>query len=302
MNPPPVSHASAADLPQVSAESASSTNAPVDEAIVVASHEYVGRWNRLVSTTNWEKGRIIHQWRESLLASDAPATSSTDDTWARMVGGVTGQHVGRLRRVFARFGEKYQEFEGLFWSHFQAALDWTDAEMWLEGASQSGWSVARLRNERWETLGRVETDRPKEIELTPADLDEDYAPAAEADQSDESSDAIRPAYGEASGPRHEGPDFGDGESDSGSASSEGSDFESDSWTAESARSQNTLVQPFAALPELPSDVQDAMENFKLVLMHHKTAGWKEISADQMLTVLDALKTLVSAPASLDAPF
>ena len=33
---------------------------PVDEA----SQPFVGRWNALVSTTNWEKGRIIGDWRE----------------------------------------------------------------------------------------------------------------------------------------------------------------------------------------------------------------------------------------------
>lgn len=301
MNPPPVSHASATDNPQVSAESATPTTPPLDEAIVVASHEYVGRWNRLVSTTNWEKGRIIHQWRELILADPASAASATDDTWARIVGGVTGQHVGRLRRVFARFGEKYNDYPGLFWSHFQAALDWNDAEMWLEGASQSGWSVARLRNERWETLGRVETDRPKEIELSPADLDEDYSPEAEAKRKEE-SDSVSPSYGEATGPRHDGPDFGDDEggSDREHTSSEGSDFESTEWPAESARA---LVQPFAGVPaELPGDVQDAMETFKIALMHHKTSGWKEISAEQMLSVLDALKSLVTAPADEDAPF
>ena len=35
-----------------------------DPAAESASGPYLGRWNRLVSTTNWEKGRIICQWRE----------------------------------------------------------------------------------------------------------------------------------------------------------------------------------------------------------------------------------------------
>ena len=34
--------------------------------LLAAATEYVGRWNRLVSTTNWEKGRIICEWREAL--------------------------------------------------------------------------------------------------------------------------------------------------------------------------------------------------------------------------------------------
>ncbi len=36
-----------------------------------ASLPFVGRWNQLVSNTNWEKGRIIYQWREALRESGA---------------------------------------------------------------------------------------------------------------------------------------------------------------------------------------------------------------------------------------
>ena len=107
---------------------------------------FVGRWNQLVSNTNWEKGRIIHQWREALRESGAPATEYSDDAWSRRVGGVTGQHVGRLRRVYQRFGLSYPDYAGLFWSHFQAAIEWDDAEMWLEGAVQNGWSVSQMRH------------------------------------------------------------------------------------------------------------------------------------------------------------
>ena len=36
------------------------------ELLDQASRPFVGRWNQLVSDTNWEKGRIIQQWREAL--------------------------------------------------------------------------------------------------------------------------------------------------------------------------------------------------------------------------------------------
>ena len=118
-----------------------------------ASVEYVGRWNRLVSTTNWEKGRIIHQWREALRQAVAPAGSFADEAWSGQVGGVTPQHVGRLRRVYERFGEVFGQYRGLYWSHFQAAVDWPDAEMWLEGAVQNGWTISQMRAQRWEAIG-----------------------------------------------------------------------------------------------------------------------------------------------------
>ena len=44
-----------------------------------ASAAYVGRWRQLVSTTNWEKGRIIAQWRDALIAALAAAIEYSDD-------------------------------------------------------------------------------------------------------------------------------------------------------------------------------------------------------------------------------
>src|SRR6185295_7612698 len=117
------------------------------------SERFLGKWKRLVSTTNWEKGRILCDWRQTLVESGAPASEYSDETWAHRVGGISPQHVGRLRRVFERFGAVKDTYEGLFWSHFQAAIDWDDAEMWLEGAVQNEWSISQMRRQRWEALG-----------------------------------------------------------------------------------------------------------------------------------------------------
>src|SRR5437870_12018523 len=78
--------------------------APLSDSLVEASQPFVGRWSRLVSTTNWEKGRIIVEWREALVSQGLPVTEYSDEAWGRLVGGVTGQHVGRLRRVYEQFG------------------------------------------------------------------------------------------------------------------------------------------------------------------------------------------------------
>ena len=45
------------------------------------------------------------------------------------------------------------------------AVDCDDAEMWLEGAVQSVWSIADMRNTRWQTLGGKEELRPREEEI-----------------------------------------------------------------------------------------------------------------------------------------
>src|SRR5262245_8140267 len=96
--------------------SSSSELAPLSDQLVTASQPYVGRWSRLVSTTNWEKGRIIIEWREALVAQGLPVSEYSDEAWGRLVGGVTGQHVGRLRRVYQRFGAAAAEYSGLYWS------------------------------------------------------------------------------------------------------------------------------------------------------------------------------------------
>src|SRR3977135_648877 len=126
----------------------------MDSALIDQTSEtFLGQWKRLVSTTNWEKGQIIFEWREALRDSGAPAIEFSDDAWARRVGNVTPQHVGRLRRAYERFAATRAEYPGLFWSHFQAALDWDDPELWLEGAVQSSWSISEMRQKRWEANG-----------------------------------------------------------------------------------------------------------------------------------------------------
>ncbi len=150
----------------------------MDSALIDStSEQFLGQWKRLVSTTNWEKGEIIHAWRTALEAADAPVSEYSDDAWSRRVGNVTPQHVGRLRRVFDRFGGVRDDYQGLYWSHFQAALDWDDAEMWLEGAVQEGWSISEMRHKRWETRGGGE-EEPRDAEPgAEAPWDDDSEPA-----------------------------------------------------------------------------------------------------------------------------
>jgi hypothetical protein len=157
-----------AELPETTVE--------MDAALLEdASAEFLGRWNRLVSTTNWQQGRIISPWRQNLLSAAAPIQFCSDDAWSRRVGNVSPQHVGRLRRTYEQFGEVHEQYPGLFWSHFQAALDWPDAEMWLEGARLSGWSVAQMRRQRWQATGAVADQEPHDGDVVDAEPDEGTA-------------------------------------------------------------------------------------------------------------------------------
>jgi hypothetical protein len=266
----------------------------------VASQAYIGRWNRLISTTNWEKGRIIHEWRAALQAAGAATTEYSDESWSRVVGSVSGQHVGRLRRVYERFGDVFEEYEGLFWSHFQAALDWDDAEMWLEGALQNDWSVSAMRKQRWEALGAVHGNEPQDSEIVMADLDEDVRreddPAGGAADQKSIVVADDEFVSEARSPA--GPDFGD-EDDVPRASRHKDDSGASIYADHEAQAV-PFVRPFENLAELPDDVADAFEAFKLAILRHKAIQWEEISQEDLLAALDALKEFVQAPASDEA--
>lgn len=144
-----------------------------DDELAEVAQPFIGQWNRLISTTNWEKGRIINQWRQALIDSGADASQYSDEAWAERVGGVTAPHVGRLRRVHDRFASSYETYSGLYWSHFLAALDWDDAPLWLEGAAREGWTVAAMRQQRWQAHGAVQSQRPTSSQIVEVDTDED---------------------------------------------------------------------------------------------------------------------------------
>lgn len=257
-----------------------------------SSETFIGQWNQLVSTTNWEKGQIILEWREALIAKEAPASQYSDEAWSQLVGGVTSQHVGRLRRVFQKFGESRNDYQGLYWSHFHAAIDWNDPELWLEGAIQNNWSVSQMRKQRWETMGKLPEENPENYQVISAELDEDFEPAVNKEPKEQGQGST--------GPLAEGPDFGDEENLSAATKDQNADgskiySENDGEAVE-------FVRPFANIGEMPEDLMEAFDAFKLAILHHKAEEWNQISCDDVLASLDALKELAKAPSADDGPF
>lgn len=275
----------------VDPEIGSPLNSPESQGATLdaVSTEFVGRWTRLISTTNWEKGKIIYQWRQALKDASEPPTNYSDETWSRQVGGVTAQHVGRLRRVHERFGESYRSFQGLYWSHFLAALDWDDAEMWLEGAAQSDWSVSQMRRTRWESMGADPQHEPRQSDLQSTSDDEDFVPLSEVDSDVGAGDSPKETFD--SGPRYDEPDFGDADSLAGSSPTETDDdlapWEDADGTA--APQEN----PFAKLPSLPTDMEEALEMFKLAIVRHRSSQWSEVSQESVIKALDALRSFAA---------
>ncbi len=259
-----------------------SQNIQLSDAASSQSLPFIGQWNQLISTTNWEKGNIICTWRRSLEKSGVPKAEFSDDAWCQLVGGVTPQHVGRLRRTYDRFGHVFQEYDGVYWSHFYASLDWDDAEMWLEGAVQNQWSVSKMRQHRWETLGKIPADEPKASDIVASELNEENQ-SLELSENKRQNDRD---YIE--GPVHEGPDFGD--QDETRSQSEMVDAKLDS------KNSGPAIRPFESFQDLPDDVMDASNAFKLAIIRHKSGEWSEISLDDMIGLLDALKKLAMTPA------
>ena len=264
-----------------SAEGLDETSPDAPPELVERSQSFLGRWNRLVSSTNWEKGRIIIQWRRTLIDSGFGAAFYSDEAWARLTGQVSPQHAGRLRRVCERFGDVHSSYEGLYWSHFLAALEWNDAEMWLEGAMRGNWSVPRMKDARREALGDpLAPEAPVQAEVFGAEFDEDAAIEDYHDTGETplERDGVERSFADQAKSREpEGKE---------SASADAP------WEDTAA---NTLAQPFADLIDLPEDLADAFEECKIAILRHKLAGWAEITPQALAMHLDALKALAMAP-------
>ncbi|QDT67175.1 hypothetical protein MalM25_00720 [Planctomycetes bacterium MalM25] len=273
--------------PQAVAELTTDPN-ELSEAAIESSSPFIGRWNKLVSTTNWEKGRVIAEWRDALKDSGAQVTDYSDEAWSRLVGNVTSQHVGRLRRAHERFGGVWEQYEGLFWSHFQAALDWEDAEMWLEGAITNSWSVSQMRAGRWEAVGG--SGDPPESEVIEAQIDEDSYQSL-IDREDAPADGM--------GADSDGEASSDDEPRTESAAGDEEDAPFDTPETEPVEAM-PRVRPFEDLATLPDDVAEAFEQFKLVILSHKLTGWEAISRDDLLGALESLKALAVAPSADEA--
>jgi hypothetical protein len=253
------------------------------------SEPIVGKWNILVSQTNWEKGALILQWRNELIAAGVPNTVYSDEAWAKRVSNVSAQHVGRLRRVAERFAETNRNFAGLYWSHFHAALDWDDAELWLEGAVQSDWSVAQMRMQRWEAVGASDNQKPRDEDVFVTEIDE--------------SEYIRQVLPE----RIEGRNVEIGAVDT------LDELETSSRTEPPKKKEQTkknrakhtesdadvlstgeILMSLKGISEFPVDLAESLELLKVAVLNHKLAGWKSVSAEQVRRSLENLKMLTIA--------
>ncbi|MBQ9874211.1 MAG: hypothetical protein IJM30_07085 [Thermoguttaceae bacterium] len=270
--------------------------APEKEPLVdeIAS-EFVGFWNALVSKTNWEKGKVIHSWRVKLIDAGVPRRIYSDEAIAKRIGNVSPQHVGRLRRVYERFGESEPSAE-LYWSHYQAALDWEDADVWLKKAAEEKLSVAQMRIDRWEKTGAKLSHKPKEEDIVDSERDEDVNPRNDSNSTSfDSDDSV-------SG--KEAILAGDDDSKKKSKKKKGAkndqnaplgEFAGDAepWeaSAETFRTPEVL-EAISKLDPLPDDLADAFETLKVAILSHKLAGWDDVQPVQIAAYFSEFKRLL----------
>ncbi len=269
----------------IDAEAVAAFHSPLlDEFSGVA----VGKWNRLISRTNWEKGRIICEWRQKLIDAGLPEVAYCDESWTKRVrdasnnAAISPQHVGRLRRVYDRFGQVYTRYETLFWSHFQAATAWDDAEMWLEGALQNGWSVMQMRMQRWEALGAPAELKPSEGDILTAELDEDVNARTDGD--------LRRSGGAGGNDdsRIEQADKAKGKIRGGGSDPDEPPFE----TGETVPSTGEVLLGMKSMEELPGDLYEAFEQLKMSILNHKAMGFREVDPQRIILFLNAMKQMV----------
>ena len=237
------------------------------------------------------------EWRNALIASEASSRQYSDEAWANRVGFVTCQHVGRLRRVYERFGETYNEYPKLYWSHFWAAIDWDDAELWLEGASSSRWSITQMCRMRAESmrlpegqtaLGFVASETQRiESETDDGFLESTSSATGEqstgqestSDQNDNSPNRSKEGF--ESRPLNEDPDFGD------------QDIQATGNSTPTLQStdDDPIVSrnPFEGLGKIPLDIVEALDPLKLSILRYRSNQWQGFSKQQMLDLIEALK-------------
>jgi len=276
-----------------SRDDAPGDNEPVDDqalhspVIEEVSSDFISSWNRLISMTNWEKGKLIHNWRTKLMENKLPRQVYSDESLAKRLGNVSAQHIGRLRRVYDRFHETFEKFAGLYWSHFQAVLDWDDAEDWLVDASENQWSVATMRLQRWEAIGSPVGQKPNDADIVMSEPDEDVNPFNDSDTVlDGNRKSVEPNRDKDK--KKKGDNNTSGGSTGGDATGGGSNDNDLGHFTSPAEAFAQMKQ----MKDLPEDLKEAFEQLKVVILSHKVSGWREVEPQRILTFLNAMKVVV----------
>jgi hypothetical protein len=124
--------------------------------------ELIRRAQQALSQCNWEVGECAAIWTRRF------ARGRTDADFAVLVG-LSPDQVYQRRRVWETFSDVRDNYPGLKWSHFYAALTWDDAAECLQWAQEIQATVAEMkawrRAQRGEDLSQHSADEPDSLPL-----------------------------------------------------------------------------------------------------------------------------------------
>jgi hypothetical protein len=127
-----------------------------------SEEELISKAQDAVSRCNWIVGECAAKWTTKY------AKGKTDADFAMLIG-MTGDQVFQRRRVWETFGDVFEKYESLKWSHFYVALNWDDAAECLQWAQENKSTVAEMKV--WRRASRGE-------ELTDDTADDDWGGAS----------------------------------------------------------------------------------------------------------------------------
>lgn len=133
--------------------------------------ELISKAQSAVSQSNWIVGECAAKWTTKY------AKGRTDADFATMVG-LTPDQVFQRRRVWETFGDVFQDYSNLKWSHFYVALTWDDAPECLQWSEENQSTVAEMKAWRRSLKGEdltedVSTDdwgAPMGVNYVPSEL------------------------------------------------------------------------------------------------------------------------------------
>ena len=111
-----------------------------------------------LSRCNWIVGKCAAEWTSRY------ARGRTDADFAQLVG-LSPDQVFQRRRVWETFGDVYQDYPSLRWSHFYSAVNWDDAPECLQWADENAATVAEMRAWRRAQRGEDLAEVPEESSM-----------------------------------------------------------------------------------------------------------------------------------------
>lgn len=100
--------------------------------------ELISKAQLALSGCNWVVGECAFKWTSKY------AKGRTDADFAKLIG-MSGDQIYQRRRVWETFGDVFENYASLKWSHFYVALSWDDAPEAFQWAEENETTVSEMK-------------------------------------------------------------------------------------------------------------------------------------------------------------